>query len=170
MTIEQFIHKCETEMGSGKVRLTNEAKATYYQKLGRFTDEQLSSIYDKVLELTEHFPKVKNVYDAARECGFLDDVQERQYKPHVWERTDCRLCFGEGLLCVQWEREVEKTGSGMFEVFKLLHIQPYSEMPRRGGVAVVFRCKCLAGEAEGVPKGIPRWSSDQSAIRRRPFA
>lgn len=170
MTIDQFIDECERTTSTGKVRLMPEQRAAYYHKLQQFSGEQLSAIYGKVLELTEHFPRVKNCYDAARELGFLSDA-EKQYKPHVWEPTDCRLCGGEGLILAAWSRSWEKHEAGIYEVLRLETIEPYSKRPSSRLPAdqcgFVFRCKCLAGDAETVQKGIPRWEANIDPIRRR---
>lgn len=171
MTIDQFIDECERTTSTGKVRLMPEQRAAYYHKLQRFSGEQLSAIYDKVLELTEHFPKVKNCYDAARDLGYLDDTPKNQYKPHVWQETDCKLCGGEGLILVAFSRSWEKQESGIYEVMQLETIEPYSKRPSSSLPAnqcgFVFRCKCLAGDADTVQKGITRWNSSIEPIQRK---
>jgi hypothetical protein len=173
MIIDEFIRLCERTFGGGKIALMPDQRAAYFQKLERFNSEQLDEIYSKVLELTAHFPKIKDIYDAARELGFLSDALDAsRNKPHVWQETECRFCAGSGLMAAMYEQEFEHGDSGAVQVLKLVHVGPYhrSSDRRRAQpfeVLAVFRCKCSAGDVDTIQRGLPRWSDAQPIVRKR---
>ena len=174
MTVEEFIDTAEKTMSTGKVRLMPEQRAVYHQKLNRFTEEQISAIYDKVLEITAHFPKVKDCYDAARDLGYFADDTAPRAKPHTWEPTECRFCAGSGLIAALYEQEFEFTESGACQTLKLNHIGPYHKSADRyaahpNDVRAVYRCQCPAGEVETIQHGLPRWSDERPVVLKRPW-
>lgn len=170
MTIREFLTQCETSF-AGRVRLMPAQEAVYVEKLSTFSPDQLSAIYNKVLEITEHFPKIKNIYDAARDLGYLQ-TESDVYKPHQWKTTDCHLCRGEGRLCVTWILTSEIRNNERIRVEALNRITPYSEscdsrtfQMQDGEFRSLFRCACFAGDVPGLPKTWPKWSKSISAVR-----
>lgn len=171
MTASEFLKQCEATLGSGKVKLLPAQESIYFEKLRRFTSDQLLAIYDKVLETTGYFPKIKDIYEAARDLGYLQTESEH-FKPHRWQETECQLCKGEGRLCITWIVTSEIIREERREVHALSRIRPYAEscnsdnfVLESGEFRSIFRCSCLAGDAAGIPKMWPKWSKSMPAVR-----
>lgn len=173
MTVTEFIRQCEATTGNGKIRLMPAQEAVYVEKLRMFSGEQLSAIYDKVLELTEHFPKIKNIWDAARDLGYLQ-TESDIFRPHRWEESECRLCKGEGRICVIWLSTFEIRHETRVEAEALSQILPYAESCdsvkyklKPDEFRTIFRCACIAGDRDTIPKGWPKWNKNIPAVRYR---
>lgn len=170
MTVNEFISECKRSFG-GKVELTPGLTAIYHEKLRRFTSEELSAIYDKVLETVEYFPKVKHIYAAASDLGFLQREMDN-FQPHRWDDSDCRLCHGEGRLCVTWIATAEVANERLREVQALSRIIGYKDscdsqkfVLQEGEFRSLFRCACMAGDSSTIPKSWPKWRKDISPVR-----
>ncbi len=111
-------------------------RATYVRKLGRFNPIQLEQIFDKLLEDCSYVPKVSNIFDAARDLGFLQQSRERK----TLGSGDCPTCEGIGVRYITRERRMS---DGV--VFK------------PGGAVVRCECRRLAPEAapERPPSSTP---------------
>lgn len=161
MTVTDFLKQCEQQWGGGKIKLMPAQEAAYRQKLSMFSEEQLSAIYDKVLELAEHFPKIKNVYDAARMLGFLETHMDN-FEPHHWQDAPCGLCHGEGRLAIIWAFKYEDRQSGRVEIQTVADVVQYSQtlstpVPDKQ-FRTIFRCQCSAGDASTLPKAWPKFT------------
>jgi len=64
----------------------------YVHKIGRFNRDQLDTIYDKLLENCQWTPKIKAIFDAALDLGFLQESKEQR----TLGRKRCSLCEGTG--------------------------------------------------------------------------
>jgi hypothetical protein len=165
MTTEAFIDICERSFSEQKVRLGPNQREIYAEKLRRFTNDELNAIFDKVLETTRNFPKIRDIYDAARDCGFLQ-TEMPQFRSHDWKESACNLCHGEGRLLVIWQLAYEENG---WEEHRLKVIRPYSAPEIETGAhdfRTLFRCQCSAGDASTIPAGWPKWSTVIEPVRK----
>ena len=64
----------------------------YVNKVGRFNPTQLDCIFDRLLEDCQWTPKIKDIFDAARNLGFLQASIERK----TLGNKACRFCEGIG--------------------------------------------------------------------------
>lgn len=168
MRAEDFITECE---GIFDKQLKPAQIPIYKDKLRRFSPQQLLEILNKVLEEAKYFPKVSEIYKAAQELGFLQQDRD-DFRAHRWRASDCRLCKGEGRLCVTWLVTSEIQNEQRVEVHALSRIIPYVESCdskaftlQKGEFRSLFRCSCLAGEAVTIPKSWPQWSRNIPAVR-----
>lgn len=151
--------------------LTPAQWTVYREKLAPFSEEQLTKLFDAVLENCKFFPKIADIYEQAKLLGFTE--RRIEYKPHVWTATDCHLCGGSGLVAVFWAQEFEVTGESKAQILRLHYIQPYhtsGAYARQGDhddVRVVYRCQCVCGASETLERGIPRWRADMPSVLRR---
>ena len=76
----------------------------YINKIGRFNRDQIDLIYDKLLEDCQWIPKIKDIFDAARDLGFLQESRERK----TLGKKGCPTCEEAG-----WIAEVVTTSDGM---------------------------------------------------------
>jgi hypothetical protein len=166
MTVATMLRQLE-EVQAAKP-LSDQQVMAYKTKLCRFTDHELDQIYDHVLEHCPRMPKIADLFESARELGLLSQ-RVQPYEPHVWVPTNCNMCGGEGLCAVTWEMSFEREEDAVYEVCVLKSIHGYSEgmKPGDAGYRTIYRCKCAAAEAKGVPRGIPRWNTDIDGVRRR---
>lgn len=161
MTPSAFIDICEKSFSEGKVKLGPSQHAIYEEKLTTFTAEQLDKIFEKVLEICKRFPKIAEIYDAARELNYLQTEFDK-FRPHHWKPSDCPLCRGEGRLAIVWYVTIEQRDTGRLEVSELKEILPYSNAglykfkPKE--YIAIHRCKCPAGDSETIPKIWPKWT------------
>ena len=165
MTIDAFLDLCEKSWSEQKSKLGPRQKEIYAEKLKRFASTQLDAIFEKVLELSRTFPKIRDIYDAAGELGFLAVNTVSGFQSHAWTPTLCNLCHGEGRLLVTWDLEFT---ADRRELQKLRHIVPYSSLPwnlEAGQFTSLFRCQCPAGEARTIPPSWPRWSRETEPTR-----
>ena len=168
MTSGEFLLRCE-DLFPGKA-LTDAQAKVYHEKLSRFDSRQLAKILAGCLENCKFFPKIADIYEQAGEFGFLDVREE--YKPHVWTATDCSKCGGSGLLAAGYTQEFERTDAGAVQVLTLVHVGPYHRSAdwyreNPDGIRQCFRCRCTAGDAVTVQKGLPRWPDEPKIHLRR---
>ncbi len=168
MTIYSFMQECKG-LWTGK-ELTEKQLTYYDQKLQEFEPHERENIFKRLMEFSKFFPKIADIVEAAKHCGFTDKV--KLYKPHVWEPTDCRLCGGSGQLAVFID-ELINPAEGYRELH-LRRVMQYeaSEPTTRAQPdwsRKYFRCLCPAGDVDTLEKGLPRWSADKPAMVRRPL-
>ena len=154
-TVSEFLAKCELVF-PGKT-LTVDQSSIYRQKLSHFSPDQLGHIYEEIIETQKYFPKIADVFDAARTLGYMHPPER---PVHTWDKTSCALCHGEGRIAVIWD--VQPVGERIIET--LHKIWPYSEsgsadIPTHG-FRTLSRCKCLAGGAPTIPKSWQKWTGD----------
>lgn len=164
MTIDDFFMRCE-ELWPGK-GLTLNQRALYGGKLLRFDERQIGRIFDWLSENSKFFPKVADIYDAARHCSILDKPGD--HRPHEWNPTDCRLCGGSGQLAVFYEQEFDPKDQSRTLMLKRVMQYESSQTTSRTTewTRYLFRCSCPQGDASTLQKGIPRWNPDKPSILR----
>lgn len=140
----------------------------YLRKLERFSDAELQAIFDRVIESSKYMPRIADIYSAATDLEMLAKPAADGSKSHTWERTDCKLCEGEGRLNVIMQTTYgEATASGRDKTVRFADLGPYSDKKwigypwQEGFNSYIFRCSCEAGEAETIPKAWPRWDPDR---------
>ncbi len=156
MNIDFFLERCD-ELWPGKA-LTLLQRSHYGGKLMQFEGQDLGKIFDYLTEHSKFFPKIADVFDAARQCGLLDRV--KAHKPHEWHPTECRNCGGSGMLAVffEWLFDSQK-GEWIKQFRRVMQYQASNPTERTNDwTRYVFRCGCPAGEASTIEKGIPRWA------------
>lgn len=158
MNVNEFLNRCEDSWGA-KVKLMPARQAIYMEKLRRFSSEQLSAIYDKVLETTGRFPEIKDIYAVARELGYLETEQAKCTRHH-WQESECGSCHGEGRLCIVWSARVESRPTGLLELQRLEQVLQYTRsfeyQLKPGEFRTIFRCKCFAGDTPTLSRGWPK--------------
>lgn len=168
MNAEKFIQELEQVFDK---TLKAQQTPLYLDKLRRFSPEQLVELLNKVLEEAKYFPKVSEIFKAANELGYLS-VDTNTVRPHRWKISDCRMCHGEGRLCVTWISTSEIRNDERREVQALSKILPYvascdSDQFRLqdGEYRSLWRCSCMAGDAPTLPKAWPKWSRNVAPVR-----
>ncbi len=166
MTIYGFLKEC-SELWVGK-ELTPKQEEFYGLKLSRFSDKEIGKIFEWLTENCKFFPKIADIFEAARHCGFMDRVKE--YKPHTWTPTDCRLCGGSGQLSAFYEQLFDPINAKRYlELRKVMQFESSVPTARdHEWTHYYFRCSCPAGEAPTLESGLPRW--DTSKPERLEFA
>lgn len=169
MNSAAFIDICERSFSEAKVKLGPSQRSIYEEKLRSFTDQDLDRIFEKVLELTRSFPKIKDIYDAARELGMLGAERVSNSPKHHWQVTDCGFCRGEGRIAIIWVCKVEERQTGICEIRQLAEVFPYSKsfdyQFKPNEYRSIFRCQCSAGDMETLPKSWPKWTKDSNPRR-----
>ncbi len=159
MNSEQFLDRCSM-MWPAKP-LNADQKVLYLDKLRRFDSQILDRVYEHLAENSKYFPKVADVFESARHCGLLEKPQE--HRPHRWQPTECRLCGGSGQLAVFYEQLFDPSHEK--RELRLQRIMQYESSPatarQHDWTRYYFRCSCPAGDVPTLPKGIPRWSTEQ---------
>lgn len=177
MTPSRFIDACEIAWGGTekKLKLMPKQASMYEEKLRRFTADQLGAIFEAVLEQAKHFPRIAEIYEVARSLGYIGNSVKAD-RPHAWKPTTCNLCVGSGVIAAFWSQEFELREGAKVQIMKLVGIGPYHlsaglERKPHHEIRAVFRCNCLAGELETLPKGWPRWrGKDEPIVRERVWA
>lgn len=170
MNIAFFMDELKAQIPPGK-ELTAAQHVGYRDKLRRFSDAELDKLYDSIIENCKYFPKIADIYEQARNLGMFN--KELEYKPHVWEPTDCNLCGGSGLMAAFYSQEFAfAPDTGKTQTIRLTHVCPYhTSGPRfrstEDEIRYSFRCFCFAGEAVTLDHGIPRWSKDKPLVIER---
>lgn len=140
----------------------------YRDKLRRFSPEQLLEILNKVLEEAKYFPKVSEIFKAAEALGYLSVTQDTR-RFHHWKETNCGLCHGEGRIAIIWHCFTEERGEYRAEIQELVQVFQYSKSFdyrfKPNECRSIFRCRCLAGDAESLPKAWPKWTNNSNARR-----
>lgn len=170
MNSDAFIDICEKSFSESKVRLGPMQKTIYVEKLRRFSEHELDKIFEHVIEGTKYFPKIADIYAAARECGFLQTESDK-FRPHHWRETDCGLCRGEGRVAIIWHCFYEARDTGMLEIQELTQALPYAASFdyrfKPNEYRSIFRCRCRAGEAATLPQAWPKFSNTTETRRER---
>jgi hypothetical protein len=164
MTIYSFLEECKGLWPQSE--LTNKQREFYEIKLSQFSDKEVSSLFAWLTDHCKYFPKIADIYEAARHCGFTDRV--KPYAPHKWEAAECRLCGGSGQLAVFYEQSFDPENG-----FRLLTLKRVMQFQASQGVIKTtdwtryyFRCQCELGDASTLEKGLPRWDSQKpSALK-----
>lgn len=169
MTSEFLLDQAGKVFPAGK-ELQPAQLAAYHEKLWRFSDHQRQGIYDWVLENCKFFPKIADIYAGAMQLGYL--AERHDYKPHLWEETDCGRCIGSGLMAAFWSQDFGKGEETKGQTLTLKQIMPYHRsatfLNQNGGmVRSVFRCSCAAGLVTTLDKGIPRFNGDRPLVIER---
>jgi hypothetical protein len=170
MNGEAFIDICEKSFSEAKVRLGPMQREIYLEKLKRFSNPQLEKVFEKVLETSKRFPKIAEIYEAARECGYLQ-TESDIFKPHRWQPADCGLCRGEGRLAIIWHCFYEPKPTGLLEIQELVQAFPYTRSfdytLKPNEYRSIFRCRCVAGDVATLSKAWPKWTKDSETRRER---
>jgi hypothetical protein len=168
MNANAFIDICERSFSEAKVKLGPSQRSIYEEKLKAFTEQDLDRIFEKVLEITRSFPKIKDIYDAARELGLLN-VEHYNTVKHQWQESECGFCRGEGRICIIWGCRMEERKTGICEVRELTQVFPYSKSfsyhLKPNEYRSIFRCQCAAGDVDTLPKSWPKWTKDSNPRR-----
>lgn len=159
MIFENFIQCCN-DLWPGK-ELTAPQWSIYRDKMGEFSDREADKIYEWLRDNSKFFPKIADIVEAARHCGFMDRV--KAYAPHEWEASECRLCGGSGQLAVFYEQTFDPANG-----VRILTLKRVMQYQSSGGVLKTtdwtryyYRCQCEQGEASTLEKGLPRWSPEK---------
>ncbi len=165
MTPELFIQELQQIFDK---TLKDKQLPLYLDKLRRFSSEQLIEILNKTLEEAKYFPKVSEIFKAAEGLGYLS-IDLTKCRVHHWRPTDCSFCRGEGRIAVIWHCFYEERNEQHVEIQELVQIFPYSKsfeyQFKPNEVRSIFRCKCLAGEADSIPKAWPKWTRESNTRR-----
>jgi hypothetical protein len=156
MNIEFFLERCEMLWPSAKP-LTVDQRAFYAAKLMNFEGRDLAKIFDYLSETGKFFPKIADVFDAARHCSMLDRVQPTA--PHEWTPTGCRSCGGSGQLAVFFEETADPTnGHRQRSLRRVMQYEASNAVLQvNDWTRFYFRCHCPAGDVPTLHKGLPRW-------------
>lgn len=170
MTTDAFIDICEKSFSEARLRLGPMQREIYNEKLKRFDVMQLDKIFEKVLETVKRFPKIAEIYDAARDCGYLQTESDK-FKPHRWQSTTCGKCRGEGRIAIIWHCFREVQGDRLKEIEELTQVFPYSESFtyrfKPNEYRSIFRCQCAAGDAPTLARAWPKWTIHSETRRER---
>ncbi len=158
MNFESFVDRCN-ELWPGK-ELSREQLVIYREKLSQYEFREVGKIYEWLRDNAKFFPKIADIVEAAKHCGFSDRVQA--YEPHRWHATECRLCGGSGKLGVFFEILTNRETGGILRNLKRVMQYEASEPTNRlnqDWTRFVFRCDCPAGDAKTLEMGIPKWKT-----------
>lgn len=162
MTIDGFFERCE-QLWPGK-SLTPDQRSLYGAKMLRFTDFEISKVFDWLSENSKFFPKVADIYESARHCGYLDRV--KPYKPHTWVPNDCEMCIGSGMIAAFFEELYDPAdGKRELQLRLVMQYQQSNLAPANDWVRYLFRCSCPRGDAATIEKGFPRWDPNRWSTR-----
>lgn len=164
MSIDFFLERCE-QLWPGKA-LTLDQRAFYGAKLMPFEGRDLARIFDYLSENSKFFPKIADVFDAARHCSMLDRVSPNM--PHAWQPNGCMLCGGSGQLAVFYELLFDRAASTRELHFRrAMQYESSSPTSRTHPewTMFYFRCSCPRGEVNTLNKGLPQWSERQPGRR-----
>lgn len=166
MTPEKFVGELEQIFDK---RLKPEQTPLYVEKVRRFSPEQRVEILNRVLEEAKYFPKVSEIFKAAETLGYLAPDFAKAARPHRWTETPCGLCHGEGRLAIFWKVRIDERETGRVELHILRQVVQYSKgfdyiMPA-DEYRTIFRCKCMAGDVETIPKSWPKFTREVSDVR-----
>ena len=89
MTAGELVLSVERHWGK---TLDAEQRAKYLSKMARFAPDQLDAIFDLVLEQSRYFPKIAELYDVAKDAGFLNHSREQK----TVGKRGCPTCKGTG--------------------------------------------------------------------------
>ncbi len=167
MTIYTFIREC-LDLWPGK-ELSTKQQEFYGIKMSKFTAPQVSQIFDWLTENSKYFPRIADIFEAARHCGFTDVV--KPYKPHEWEPNDCRMCGGSGMLAVFYEQLFDpKNGYRQLELRRVMQYQSSEPTMRtQPWTRYYYRCCCPLGEVSTLDRGIPQWSGERPNVLKIPL-
>lgn len=157
MTIYTFLAQC-SELWPGK-ELTAKQQVFYGEKLSQFTDIEVGKIFNWLTENSKFFPKIADIFEAARHCGFSDRPQE--YHPHVWEPNDCSMCGGSGQLAVFFEQLFDlENGRRELSLKRVMQYQASEKTVTQhlDWTRYFFRCVCPRGDVKTLDKGWPKWN------------
>lgn len=164
MTIFQFLQECQ-DLWPGK-ELSNKQREFYEIKLSQFEAKEIAEIFKWLTENSKYFPKMADLFEAARHCGFMDRV--KPYAPHEWVESDCRLCGGSGQLAVFYEQSFDPANGNRTLTLKRVMQYQASQgvLKTTEWTRYYYRCQCAQGEATTLEKGPPRWDSQKPSILR----
>ena len=91
MTAGELVLSIERQWGK---TIESHQRATYIQKLRRFTPGQLDSIYDRVLETSHWLPSINLLFGTAEELGFTKPIG--MLGRGSLGGKECSLCEGTG--------------------------------------------------------------------------
>lgn len=159
MTIDMFLEQC-AEIWPSK-ELNQRQIALYQVKLSRFSDRQLSKIFEYLTENVKFFPRLPDIFEAANVC-LAKKISE--HKPHTWTPTECRLCGGSGQLAVFYEQLFDpENGKRELRLQRIMQYEASEPTTRTHDewTRYYFRCSCDAGNGSTLEKGLPRWSGEK---------
>ncbi len=161
MTIYTFLSQC-SELWPGK-ELTIKQQEFYGVKLSQFSDIEVGKIFNWLTENSKFFPKIANIFESARHCGFMDRV--KPYEPHEWTPNECRMCGGSGQLAVFFEQLFDpKNGKRELNLKRVMQYQASEPTLRTNDwTRYFFRCACPRGDVKTLDKGWPRWDDRKPA-------
>ena len=148
MSLNSFIDRVNDNWPRG---VPATAADDWRRMLSRFSDEQLDSIFDRLLANEHYTPKISDVFKAAKYHGFTDrePVGETKTKGDIWEPTECPDCLGGGLIRVLCEVVDRLT----FQRLPQLANPLYEPRPEDTGhlSTWVHRCSCPQGSRDTMP-------------------
>lgn len=164
MNIDFFLERCE-ELWPGKP-LTLSQRSIYGAKLLQFEGRDLAKMYDYLSEHSKFFPKVADVFDAARQCAVMDRIAPS--KPHEWTANDCMFCGGSGQLAVFYEQLIDpNTGDREKRLKRVMQYESsQGTMRQNDWIRYYFRCSCPRGDVSTLNKGLPVWSNEKPSVIR----
>ncbi len=159
MKIEDFMTEI-SEVWPGK-GLSIKQDALYRAKLYRFSDSDISKIFEWLTENAKFFPKIPDIFEAARHCAIMD--KPKDYQPHEWTPNECRLCGGSGQLAVFYEQLFDPAnGKRDLRLQRIMQYQSSEATARtKDWTRYYYRCSCPRGDVPTLDKGLPRWSGEQ---------
>ena len=162
MIFENFVDRCN-ELWPGK-ELTREQITIYREKMTHFSDREIDKIYEWLRDNSKFFPKIADIVEAARHCGFQDRI--KAYAPHEWEASECRLCGGSGQVAVFYEQTFDQeAGNRILTLKRVMQYQASGALVRTTDwTRYYFRCSCPSGEAPTLEKGLPQWSDKKPSV------
>lgn len=165
-SVTDFLERCRSQIGRSRQPLDPDVERTYRAKLSRFSPDQLSMLFDRLIETCEYFPKIAEIFSAAESLEFIGPTDTVSFRPHTWEPSDCPFCRGEGRLAVYWRISHEDRSGRLVEIQRLLWSSGYSDAlrglkaPGKDDIRTLFRCHCPAGDAITLSRGWPKWRID----------
>jgi hypothetical protein len=171
--------------GWTKAPMSAEKQNAMIYKIQKFSESQLGCIADKILENCINRPEVSNIWEAARDLGYLATEAPKVIDRSQWNPTDCRYCGGEGALSVllntQYVERKDSEGNviGKRKEITLRKVWPLSASDQiefewmDGDFKFAFRCCCDAKRLQ--PSGWPifdpnRWYPCCTPLQPRPKA
>jgi hypothetical protein len=173
MNFDMFMDRMLGVLPPGKELATTQW-AAYRSKCEQFDESQMARLYDAILENCKFFPKIADIYEQARNLGFME--RHIEYRPHVWTPTDCQLCGGSGLVAAFWSQEFEICADEKRQILRLHYLYPYHQSGAyqrertHDDVRTVYRCFCPSGCVDTLDNGIPRWKENMPETMRRSWA
>lgn len=160
MTEEEVLTKLEEAYAR---EYTPEQRRLFIVRLSKYSYVQLTQLFNTVASVSKRLPILADLIGCAIDLGF-DAKQYKRRRAHSWQKSDCPLCEGEGILSAFFDFVLEQqweTGKRRkYAILKVL-VRASSEkaMERPGEYEFNYRCSCPAGRSMTLSKIWPIWNN-----------